>query len=102
MAPRPGIRLSLPTVAANRKLSEAISMSQAADESCMVALETYACGLVESTRGHLTKAGTAYRRGLASLAERGEDDAPVEGLSIWAWASFCACGMTSLRPCPQY
>jgi LuxR family maltose regulon positive regulatory protein len=68
------------TVAANRKLSEAINMSQAAGESCMVALETYAYGLVESTRGRLTKAGAAYRRALASLAERGEDDAPVAGL----------------------
>ena len=68
------------TVAANRTLSEAISMSQAAGESCMVALETYAYGLVESTRGRLTKAGAAYRQALASLAERGEGEAPVAGL----------------------
>ena len=68
------------TVGANRKLSEAISMSEAAGESCMVALETYAYGLVESTRGRLTKAGAAYRHALASLAERGEGEAPVAGL----------------------
>ncbi len=68
------------TAAASRTLSEAISMSQAAGEACMVALETYAYGLVESTRGSLTKAEAAYRRALASLMERDEGEAPVAGL----------------------
>ena len=67
-------------VAASRKLSEAIGMSQAAGEPCLVALETYAYGLLELTRGQLSKAGAAYRRALASLAERGEGEAPVAGL----------------------
>ena len=90
------------TVAANRTLSEAISMSQAAGESCMVALETYAYGRVESTRGRLTKAGAAYRQALASLAERGEGEAPVAGLVHLGLGESCACGMTLWRPSPRY
>ena len=68
------------TVAASHRLSEAIGMSQAAGEPCLVALETYAYGLLELTRGRLSKASATYRRALASLAERGEGEAPVAGL----------------------
>ena len=68
------------TAAASIKLSEAISMSQAAGEPCLVALETYAYGLLELTCGRLSRAGAAYRRALASLAERDESEAPVAGL----------------------
>ena len=68
------------TAVASIKLSEAISMSQAAGEPCLVALETYAYGLLELTRGRLSRAGAAYRRALASLAERDESEAPVAGL----------------------
>jgi ATP/maltotriose-dependent transcriptional regulator MalT len=66
--------------AASRTLSEAISASQAAGSTCMVALETYAYGLFELERGHLGQAGAAYRRALALLAERGEAETPVAGL----------------------
>jgi LuxR family maltose regulon positive regulatory protein len=62
------------------RLSEALSASQSTGEPCMVALETYAYGLVEVTRGRLSRAAAAYRRALASLAERGEGEAPVAGL----------------------
>jgi LuxR family maltose regulon positive regulatory protein len=66
--------------AANRTLSEAISASQAAGATYMVALETYAYGRLELERGHLGQAGTAHRRALALLAERGEAETPVAGL----------------------
>jgi LuxR family maltose regulon positive regulatory protein len=66
--------------AASRTLSEAISASQAAGSTCMVALETYAYGLFELERGHLGQAGAAHRRALALLTERGEAETPVAGL----------------------
>jgi len=64
----------------DRSLSEAISASQAAGDPCMVAFETYAYGLLALERGSLEQAGAAYLRALASLAERGESEAPVAGL----------------------
>jgi LuxR family maltose regulon positive regulatory protein len=66
--------------AANRTLSEAISASQAAGATYMVALETYAYGRLELERGHLGQAGAAHRRALALLAERGEAETPLAGL----------------------
>lgn len=68
------------SAAASRILSEAISTSQADGDTCMVALETYAFGLLALTRGYLRQAGRAYQRALHLLSERGEAEAPIAGL----------------------
>jgi len=68
------------TAPTSRTLSETISSSQAAGIACMVALETYAYGLLALERGHFRQAEAAYRRALVTLSERGEAETPVAGL----------------------
>lgn len=68
------------TAVTSRTFSEAISSCQATGATSMVALETYAYGLLELERGHFGQAGAAYRRALATLSGRGEAETPVAGL----------------------